>query len=58
MPEPMRAFSQSIVTTVRTPKGFPAQRDCPRAACRALGIQCYERRSGQPCDEGDRDAAS
>lgn len=33
------------------PKLVPIQRDCVRAACRAFGIQCEERRSGQPCKE-------
>lgn len=31
------------------PPRFPVQRDCDRAACRALGIQCEERRSAMPC---------
>ena len=32
-------------------ESFPVQRDCERAACKALGIQCQERRSNMPCKE-------
>lgn len=38
------------------PRPFPTQRDCARTACRALGIQCEERRSGMECKEVDANA--
>ncbi|AAN16684.1 hypothetical protein PBI_CATERA_21 [Mycobacterium phage Catera] len=38
--------------TMTNPLVVPIQRDCPRAACAAMGIQCKDRREGRTCESG------
>lgn len=47
----MMSLPEAFPVHPEVAKRYPVQRDCERAACRALGIQCQERRSSMPCKE-------